>query len=99
LPSLLALASLAILGVVCTAVAMLLMFYLVEHAGASRAAVITYINPAVAALLGVTLLHEHLGIGGMLAFVCILFGSWLATLGRRTPHGQTSEGLVHRQTT
>jgi drug/metabolite transporter (DMT)-like permease len=99
LPSLLALTSLAILGVVCTALAMLLMFYLVEHAGASRAAVITYINPAVAALLGVTLLHERLGIGGMLAFVCILFGSWLATLGRRTPHGQTSEALVHRQTT
>jgi drug/metabolite transporter (DMT)-like permease len=99
LPSLLVLTSLAILGVVCTALAMLLMFYLVEHAGASRAAVITYINPAVAALLGVTLLHERLGIGGMLAFVCILFGSWLATLGRRTPHGQSSESLVHRQTT
>jgi drug/metabolite transporter (DMT)-like permease len=94
LPSLLVLTSLAILGVVCTALAMLLMFYLVEHAGASRAAVITYINPAVAALLGVTLLHERLGIGGMLAFVCILFGSWLATLGRRTPHGQTSEALA-----
>ena len=94
LPSLLALTSLAILGVVCTALAMLLMFYLVEHAGASRAVVITYINPAVAALLGVTLLHEHLGIGGMLAFVCILLGSWLATLGRRTQHGQPSEALA-----
>jgi drug/metabolite transporter (DMT)-like permease len=94
LPSLLVLSSLAILGVVCTALAMLLMFYLVEHAGASRAAVITYINPAVAALLGVTLLHERLGIGGMLAFVCILFGSWLATLGRRTPPGQPGEALA-----
>lgn len=94
LPSLLALSSLAILGVVCTALAMLLMFYLVEHAGASRAVVITYINPAVAALLGMTLLHEHLGIGGMLAFVCILLGSWLATLGRRTQHGQPSEALA-----
>ena len=59
----LVLASMAILGVVCTAVAMLLMFYLVSHAGASRAAVITYINPAVAALLGVSLLHERLGTG------------------------------------
>jgi len=29
------------------------MFYLVNHAGASRATVITYINPMVATLLGV----------------------------------------------
>jgi drug/metabolite transporter (DMT)-like permease len=78
-PSALALASMVILGVVCTALAMLLMFYLVGHAGASRAAVITYINPAVAALLGVWLLHERLGLGGILAFVLILLGSWLAT--------------------
>jgi drug/metabolite transporter (DMT)-like permease len=86
LPSAQTLASMAILGVVCTAVAMLLMFYLVGHAGASRAAVITYINPAVATLLGVWLLHEHLGLGGILAFVLILLGSWLATRGGRMQH-------------
>jgi drug/metabolite transporter (DMT)-like permease len=80
-PSATALASIAILGVVCTSLAMLLMFYLVNHAGASRAAVITYVNPAVAALLGVWLLHEHLGLGGILAFALILLGSWLATRG------------------
>jgi drug/metabolite transporter (DMT)-like permease len=81
LPSATALASIVILGAVCTSLAMLFMFYLVNHAGASRAAVITYINPAVAALLGVWLLHEHLGAGGILAFVLILLGSWLATRG------------------
>jgi drug/metabolite transporter (DMT)-like permease len=94
MPSMLALASLAILGVVCTALAMLLMFYLVNHAGASRAAVITYINPAVAALLGVSLLHERLGLGGILAFVLILLGSWLATLGVRPQHGRAAESIV-----
>jgi drug/metabolite transporter (DMT)-like permease len=78
-PSALALASIAILGLVCTAVAMLLMFYLVNHAGPARASVITYINPAVATLLGVAVLHEHLGIGGIMAFALILLGSWLAT--------------------
>jgi len=81
LPSTQALVSLLVLGVLCTALAMLLMFYLVSHAGASRATVITYINPAVAALLGVWLLHERLGIGGITAFVLILLGSWLATRG------------------
>jgi drug/metabolite transporter (DMT)-like permease len=81
MPSTVALASLVILGVFCTALAMILMFYLVSHAGASRASVITYINPAVAALLGIWLLHEHLGAAGITAFVLILLGSWLATRG------------------
>jgi drug/metabolite transporter (DMT)-like permease len=84
MPSNLALSSIAVLGLVCTATAMLLMFYLVSHAGASRASVITYINPIVATLLGMLILHEHLGVGGALAFVLILFGSWLATRG--APH-------------
>jgi drug/metabolite transporter (DMT)-like permease len=94
MPSPLALISMAILGVVCTAVAMLLMFYLVSHAGASRAAVITYINPAVATLLGVSLLHEQLGLGGILAFVLILLGSWLATRGSVAQPGQAGEALA-----
>jgi drug/metabolite transporter (DMT)-like permease len=79
LPSANALASIAVLGILCTAVAMLLMFYLVRHAGASRASVITYINPVVATLLGVGFLHERLGAGGIIAFAIILVGSWLAT--------------------
>ena len=94
MPSAPVLASMAMLGVVCTALAMLLMFYLVGHAGASRAAVITYINPAVAALLGVWLLHERLGLGGILAFVLILLGSWLATRGAVTQHGPAAEAAV-----
>jgi drug/metabolite transporter (DMT)-like permease len=82
LPSAKALGSIAVLGIICTAVAMLLMFYLVRHAGASRASVITYINPVVATLLGVLVLDEHLGIGGFIALVLILLGSWLATRGK-----------------
>ena len=81
MPSVQVLSSIGVLGVVCTALAMLLMFYLVSHAGAARAAVITYINPVVATLLGVSLLGERLGIGGIMAFALILLGSWLATCG------------------
>jgi drug/metabolite transporter (DMT)-like permease len=83
LPSTPTLVAVMVLGLVCTAVAMLLMFYLVSHAGAARASVITYINPAVATLLGVLLLHERLGPGGIVAFALILLGSWLATLGKQ----------------
>ena len=92
LPSPMALLSIAVLGTVCTAVAMLLMFYLVRHAGASRASVITYINPVVAALLGVWVLDEHLGIGGFIAFALILLGSWLATRG--SVAGSSSKATV-----
>ena len=94
IPSATVLVSMAMLGVVCTALAMVLMFYLVGHAGASRAAVITYINPAVAALLGVSLLHERLGLSGILAFVLILIGSWLATRGAVVHPGRTVEATA-----
>jgi drug/metabolite transporter (DMT)-like permease len=88
-PSATALSSLLVLGILCTAIAMLLMFYLVSHAGASRASLITYVNPAVASLLGVGLLHEHLGAGGLAAFGMILLGSWLASRGvARRPEPQ-----------
>lgn len=80
-PSGITLTSIAVLGLLCTATAMFLMFYLVTHAGASRASIVTYINPAVAALLGVGFLHEHLGMGGMLGFALILLGCWLAARG------------------
>jgi drug/metabolite transporter (DMT)-like permease len=78
-PSTATLTSIVVLGVLCSAIAMLLMFYLVRVAGASRALIITYINPAVATLLGVGVLHEHLGSGGVTAFVVILIGSFLST--------------------
>jgi drug/metabolite transporter (DMT)-like permease len=87
MPAPLVLWSVGILGAVCTALAMLLMFYLIGHAGASRATVITYINPAIATLLGMTLLHERLGVGGFTAFGLILLGSWLATRGKAM-HGE-----------
>lgn len=90
-PSQIAVASIAILGVLCTSVAMLFMFYLVSHAGASRASVITYVNPVVATLLGTIQLHERLGVAGAVAFALILLGSWLATRG--TPQHAPSPGV------
>jgi drug/metabolite transporter (DMT)-like permease len=81
LPSTLVLTSLAVLGVVCTALALWLYFFLIAQIGAARAAVITYVNPAVAALLGVAVLHESFGPGSVLGLALILLGSWLATHG------------------
>jgi drug/metabolite transporter (DMT)-like permease len=78
-PSLLVLTSLVVLGVVCSALALWLFVYLIAQIGAARAAVITYVNPAVAALLGVLVLHEPFGAGAFLGLALILLGSWLAT--------------------
>jgi drug/metabolite transporter (DMT)-like permease len=48
-----------------------------------RATVITYINPAVAALLGVTVLRESFTFGMAAGFVLVIAGSVLATRRRR----------------
>ena len=58
LPSTQVLVSVAVLGLVCTAAAFLLFYALIEKIGPVRATVITYVNPAVAAVVGVAVLHE-----------------------------------------
>lgn len=73
------LAAVVVLGVICTALAFMLFFHLIAEVGPVRATVITYVNPAVAVVLGVVFLHEHFGIATAVGFVLILAGSFLAT--------------------
>ena len=73
------LASVVTLGLVCTAVAFVLFFELIQEIGPVKATIITYVNPAVALLLGVVFLHESLGVASFVGFVLILLGSVLAT--------------------
>lgn len=81
-PSLEVLGSLVGLGVLCTALAWLGFFALVAEVGASRGTVFTYVNPAVAVVLGVLLLHEPVTGWTAAGFLLILLGSWLSTRGR-----------------
>lgn len=81
--------SVVVLGVVCTAIAFLLFFALIASIGPVRATVITYINPAVAALVGITILHETFTVGMGVGFVLVLAGSVLATR-RRAPRGKAA---------
>jgi len=71
--------SMAGLSVVCTAVAFTLFFALIKEVGPMRATVVTYLNPAVAMLLGVIVLGESFSWATGAGFVCVLGGSWLAT--------------------
>lgn len=82
-PSTPVLASIAVLALVCTALAFLLFFALIAEIGPVRALVITYINPAVAALLGVLVLHESFTAGMAAGFALVLVGSVLATRRRK----------------
>src|SRR5207247_11085850 len=62
------------LAVVCSAAAFLVFFALIAEVGPVRATVITYVNPAVAAVVGVLLLNEHLTAGMLPGFPLVLAG-------------------------
>jgi drug/metabolite transporter (DMT)-like permease len=76
--------SVAVLAVVCTAMAFVLFFELIREIGPARSVVITYLNPAVAVLLGCTVLAEPFTVGIAVGFPLILLGSVLATGGTRS---------------
>jgi drug/metabolite transporter (DMT)-like permease len=78
-PSAKAVGSVLGLAIVCTAIAFLVFFALIAEVGPVRATVITYVNPAVAAVLGVAILDEHFTVGMSIGFVLVLAGSVLAT--------------------
>jgi len=79
MPSPNVLASVAILAVVCTAAALLVFAALIDEIGPVRATIITYINPAVAAVLGVLVLHETFTLSMGIGLALVIAGSALAT--------------------
>jgi drug/metabolite transporter (DMT)-like permease len=67
------------LGALCTATAFLVFFALIAEVGPQRATVITYLNPAVAIALGVSLRGEAFTVGMAIGFPLVLLGCWLGT--------------------
>ncbi len=67
------------LTVVCTAIAFVVFFALIGEVGAYRATVITYVNPAIAVLLGVSVLGEAFGVATAAGFALIIVGCFFAT--------------------
>jgi drug/metabolite transporter (DMT)-like permease len=80
-----------VLAVVCTAAAFLVFFALIRDVGPTRATVITYVNPAVALLLGVAVLSEHITVGMAVGFPLVLAGSVLASRGGAVESVATSD--------
>ncbi|WP_426511125.1 DMT family transporter [Dactylosporangium sp. McL0621] len=67
------------LAVICTALAFVLFFALIAEVGGVRATVITFVNPAVAVVLGALVLGESVSWLTGAAFALILAGSILST--------------------
>lgn len=93
-PSPSVLASLAGLGVICTALAFVIFLELIREAGPTRAVVFTYVNPAVAVSAGVLFLNEELTAGVVAAFTLILLGSFFATAAPTAPVPGRAAGPV-----
>jgi drug/metabolite transporter (DMT)-like permease len=77
--------SIVTLGVLCTAIAFVLLFALIAEVGPARTTVITFINPAVAVLLGVVILSEPITLGILVGFPLVILGSYLATRPDKNP--------------
>jgi drug/metabolite transporter (DMT)-like permease len=69
-----ALGSVAVLGVVGTAVAYLLFFALIRGAGAAYASLVTYLCPPIALAYGAIFLDERFGVSAFVALAIILAG-------------------------
>ena len=84
-----------VLGLVCTAFAFPVFFALIREVGPVRATVVTYINPAVAVLTGVVILHEPFSASTGAGFVLIIAGSFLSTR-RQQPAATPPRGAIGR---
>ena len=68
-----------VLAVICSALAFILLVALIAEAGPVRATAITYINPAVAILVGALVLGERITVWTIVGFALVLAGSYLVT--------------------
>jgi drug/metabolite transporter (DMT)-like permease len=80
--------SVAGLGILCTAAAFMVFFALIAEVGPARATVITYVNPAVAIVLGAVVLSEPLTLGMAIGFPLVIAGS---VLGTSRPRAQAQQ--------
>ena len=83
LPSWKTFASIAVLGIIGTAIAYLLFFAIIANAGSGYASLVTYLVPPVALAYGAVFLGEHFGATAFVALVIILGGVALGAGGRR----------------
>ncbi len=75
-------AAVAVLGVLGTGLAFVILYRLIASIGPARAWLVTYIAPGFAVVYGAVLLSEEVTVATLAGLALILFGSWLAAEGR-----------------
>jgi drug/metabolite transporter (DMT)-like permease len=81
LPAIKAVAAVIALGLLCTAVAFMLYYWLIDHIGEERAALANYLTPAFALFYGVILLGESLTIVAVIGLALIILGAEITLRG------------------
>jgi drug/metabolite transporter (DMT)-like permease len=99
MPSFDATASVLGLALICTGLAFIVFFRLIDEIGAARATVITFVNPVVAITLGAVFLDEELSVPILIGFVLVLSGCWLATRPASTAESTVNSETVSAATT
>jgi drug/metabolite transporter (DMT)-like permease len=74
-----AIAALVALGVFSTAIAFMLFFIVIVEIGVARGSLTTYVNTAVAVVLGILILDEPITLGIIVGLPMVLLGSFLAS--------------------
>ena len=74
-----AIAALVALGVFSTAIAFMLFFIVIVEIGVARGSLTTYVNTAVAVVLGILILDEPITLGIIVGLPMVLLGSYLAS--------------------
>jgi len=77
--SLNAIAALVALGVFSTAIAFMLFFIVIVEIGPARGSLTTYVNTAVAVVLGIIILNEPITLGIIVGLPLVVLGSYLAS--------------------
>jgi drug/metabolite transporter (DMT)-like permease len=83
--------SVALLGVLGTGVAFLILYHLIDTVGPARTWIVTYLAPGFAVVYGALLLDESISVATVAGLVLILLGSWLAAGGRPRRVGKREE--------
>jgi drug/metabolite transporter (DMT)-like permease len=71
--------SLIALGILSTAFAFILFFKVLAELGPARSSLVTYVNTAVAVVLGVIILKEPVTVGIIVGLPLVLAGSYMAS--------------------
>lgn len=81
-----------VLGVLCTGVAFVILYHLIDTVGPARTWIVTYLAPGFAVAYGAALLGEPVTAATVVGLALILIGSWLAGGGRLRASGADPAG-------